>query len=162
MAASAVGCRVRGYGLGGRWSGGGGGAGGGSLPCPCECVGVRRPEATGLGVPLEVGDMDCRRLDRHEIEGRRPPAARALAERPRGRDHDPTPEQLRALLVVVPTQHDLCPRSHDATLRLARSEEHTSELQSRLHLVCRLLLEKKKKENLKTLVIGIKDINNVK
>src|SRR2546422_8437565 len=30
------------------------------------------------------------------------------------------------------------------TLRL-RSEEHTSELQSRLHLVCRLLLEKKKR-----------------
>src|SRR2546422_2295747 len=28
-----------------------------------------------------------------------------------------------------------------------RSEEHTSELQSRLHLVCRLLLEKKKKIN---------------
>src|SRR2546422_1474098 len=31
-------------------------------------------------------------------------------------------------------------------LRDARSEEHTSELQSRLHLVCRLLLEKKKKD----------------
>src|SRR2546422_6355248 len=29
-----------------------------------------------------------------------------------------------------------------------RSEEHTSELQSRLHLVCRLLLEKKKNANL--------------
>src|SRR5690554_7165272 len=29
--------------------------------------------------------------------------------------------------------------------KLARSEEHTSELQSRPHLVCRLLLEKKKK-----------------
>src|SRR2546429_6623439 len=29
----------------------------------------------------------------------------------------------------------------------ARSEEHTSELQSRLHLVCRLLLEKKKDTN---------------
>src|SRR2546422_7794910 len=29
-----------------------------------------------------------------------------------------------------------------------RSEEHTSELQSRLHLVCRLLLEKKKKNTL--------------
>src|SRR3989442_8348773 len=28
-----------------------------------------------------------------------------------------------------------------------RSEEHTSELQSRPHLVCRLLLEKKKKQN---------------
>src|SRR3989449_3206089 len=31
----------------------------------------------------------------------------------------------------------------------ARSEEHTSELQSRLHLVCRLLLEKKKKKTVK-------------
>src|SRR2546422_1824195 len=30
----------------------------------------------------------------------------------------------------------------------ARSEEHTSELQSRLHLVCRLLLEKKKKKKI--------------
>src|SRR2546429_6417137 len=34
--------------------------------------------------------------------------------------------------------------SEDAAGEL-RSEEHTSELQSRLHLVCRLLLEKKKK-----------------
>src|SRR2546422_5419874 len=35
-----------------------------------------------------------------------------------------------------------------ARLRV-RSEEHTSELQSRLHLVCRLLLEKKKKKRAK-------------
>src|SRR2546422_3769994 len=33
--------------------------------------------------------------------------------------------------------------------RVARSEEHTSELQSRLHLVCRLLLEKKKRSNVR-------------
>src|SRR5690625_932131 len=33
-----------------------------------------------------------------------------------------------------------------ATKAAARSEEHTSELQSRGHLVCRLLLEKKKKD----------------
>src|SRR5256884_3643121 len=33
-----------------------------------------------------------------------------------------------------------------ATGARSRSEEHTSELQSRLHLVCRLLLEKKKKK----------------
>src|SRR2546422_7552892 len=33
----------------------------------------------------------------------------------------------------------------DARCTHHRSEEHTSELQSRLHLVCRLLLEKKKK-----------------
>src|SRR2546429_1847388 len=32
----------------------------------------------------------------------------------------------------------------EVILRKPRSEEHTSELQSRLHLVCRLLLEKKK------------------
>src|SRR5438067_8250334 len=36
------------------------------------------------------------------------------------------------------------PRPHDVD-RLCRSEEHTSELQSRFDLVCRLLLEKKKK-----------------
>src|SRR2546429_885652 len=60
------------------------------------------------------------------------------------------------------SQHAKCP-SHDSTrlsllhfdrsrhrahwqeaLARLRSEEHTSELQSRLHLVCRLLLEKKK------------------
>src|SRR2546429_6824302 len=34
----------------------------------------------------------------------------------------------------------------------SRSEEHTSELQSRLHLVCRLLLEKKKKNTWKAAV----------
>src|SRR2546429_1581524 len=34
-----------------------------------------------------------------------------------------------------------------------RSEEHTSELQSRLHLVCRLLLEKKKKKHHKFKVL---------
>src|SRR5689334_23579354 len=34
-------------------------------------------------------------------------------------------------------------------LREARSEEHTSELQSQFHLVCRLLLEKKKKKTKK-------------
>src|SRR2546422_4285151 len=40
-------------------------------------------------------------------------------------------------------------QSHRGERFLQRSEEHTSELQSRLHLVCRLLLEKKKK-NTKT------------
>src|SRR2546429_3489068 len=38
-----------------------------------------------------------------------------------------------------------------AMLLRRRSEEHTSELQSRLHLVCRLLLEKKK-QNTKTTI----------
>src|SRR2546422_5416835 len=37
-----------------------------------------------------------------------------------------------------------------AAPQAVRSEEHTSELQSRLHLVCRLLLEKKKNEAIGT------------
>src|SRR2546422_1336759 len=45
------------------------------------------------------------------------------------------PEDRRA-----PAHHAAAERGRD------RSEEHTSELQSRLHLVCRLLLEKKKKK----------------
>src|SRR5260370_28588138 len=42
-----------------------------------------------------------------------------------------------------PRQMRLCGLHHHAHL-LERSEEHTSELQSHLNLVCRLLLEKKK------------------
>src|SRR3712207_6954190 len=41
----------------------------------------------------------------------------------------------------VEDQHELC----GAQQRQQRSEEHTSELQSRQYLVCRLLLEKKKR-----------------
>src|SRR3712207_9110315 len=46
-------------------------------------------------------------------------------------------------------QHRVRRRVHeDAGVRVdERSEEHTSELQSRQYLVCRLLLEKKKKNN---------------
>src|SRR5690625_7098677 len=44
--------------------------------------------------------------------------------------------------------HDLLRFTDDALqVLLVRSEEHTSELQSRGHLVCRLLLEKKKKHS---------------
>src|SRR5260370_7307370 len=39
------------------------------------------------------------------------------------------------------------PYDREQPLSDARSEEHTSELQSHLNLVCRLLLEKKKKDN---------------
>src|SRR2546429_5636209 len=44
-------------------------------------------------------------------------------------------------LSVWPSASD---RPWSTSARCRRSEEHTSELQSRLHLVCRLLLEKKK------------------
>src|SRR2546422_6973237 len=61
-----------------------------------------------------------------------PPDGQLLAHRVReetGLDHEPV-----GLGELAPVR-DEC----------HRSEEHTSELQSRLHLVCRLLLEKKKK-----------------
>src|SRR5439155_19280787 len=49
--------------------------------------------------------------------------------------------------VSIPRKEIAESRSAHAT-EISRSEEHTSELQSRGHLVCRLLLEKKKKQNL--------------
>src|SRR3712207_7242200 len=45
------------------------------------------------------------------------------------------------------------PHGGDNDIRL-RSEEHTSELQSRQYLVCRLLLEKKKKHNISFLFMS--------
>src|SRR2546425_8325826 len=42
------------------------------------------------------------------------------------------------------------PRAYHVAQAVARSEEHTSELQSLAYLVCRLLLEKKKKYTLKS------------
>src|SRR2546429_6303303 len=47
-------------------------------------------------------------------------------------------------LCMVPANDANPLLAHTAKV-IMRSEEHTSELQSRLHLVCRLLLEKKKK-----------------
>src|SRR5256884_919557 len=47
-------------------------------------------------------------------------------------------EHVRSLGLTIPCDREL--------LTGMRSEEHTSELQSRLHLVCRLLLEKKNPE----------------
>src|SRR2546422_7998332 len=46
----------------------------------------------------------------------------------------------RPTLLIYDAEDDCCFRAP----LVKRSEEHTSELQSRLHLVCRLLLEKKK------------------
>src|SRR2546425_5186557 len=54
---------------------------------------------------------------------------------PASTTRDPTPPPAR------------CSTSPPRCARLARSEEHTSELQSLAYLVCRLLLEKKKKNN---------------
>src|SRR5690625_6989300 len=54
--------------------------------------------------------------------------------------HNSTPRRRHSRVCVIPSPH----RSSISVLWKTRSEEHTSELQSRGHLVCRLLLEKKK------------------
>src|SRR3989442_4801348 len=60
----------------------------------------------------------------------------------RSSDSDPLPWSIRVRRVAQHTWlASLLPLAQRAELR---SEEHTSELQSRPHLVCRLLLEKKK------------------
>src|SRR5699024_12072039 len=51
------------------------------------------------------------------------------------------------------THEVLPPRARSG--RTSRSEEHTSELQSRFDLVCRLLLEKKKNSNLVELILHL-------
>src|SRR2546429_6783707 len=57
--------------------------------------------------------------------------------------HDALPISQRLLARLFFLRPLLC-LDQRPQVRFERSEEHTSELQSRLHLVCRLLLEKKK------------------
>src|SRR3989449_3402501 len=54
-------------------------------------------------------------------------------------------------------RHRICKGNQPVRVPAARSEEHTSELQSRLHLVCRLLLEKKKKTIIITRLTSMSD-----
>src|SRR2546427_4810874 len=55
------------------------------------------------------------------------------------------PDHLHLLTDCPNTSADVLRRLKGLTARRVRSEEHTSELQSQSNLVCRLLLEKKKK-----------------
>src|SRR5688572_31539300 len=76
-------------------------------------------------------------LFRSDIFGR--PARNSPCEC--GRSSDPTMSQALHLMNAPEVERKV---SHPDG-RVARSEEHTSELQSQSNLVCRLLLEKKKK-----------------
>src|SRR5256884_2337869 len=68
---------------------------------------------------------------------------------PKRRQSASRPMQMEPLCEIIPTLPGSCAGSRSAWMytmlgTCGRSEEHTSELQSRLHLVCRLLLEQKK------------------
>src|SRR5207244_9959437 len=67
----------------------------------------------------------------------------------RQRDHHGQAQRHPQRIAVAKDSHQLCPMGGpDLPVEQGedRSEEHTSELQSPDHLVCRLLLEKKKKQ----------------
>src|SRR5262245_63418338 len=70
--------------------------------------------------------------------------------------HDALPISVRRVLPRRRPRDRRPPGSHGVAgnqpLRRTRSEEHTSELQSLRHLVCRLLLEKKKTNKIAALV----------
>src|SRR2546422_8075007 len=77
---------------------------------------------------------------------RRPPRSTLFPYTTLFRSHPHEPRAAIAVrLVAVLGLQPATPRQE------MRSEEHTSELQSRLHLVCRLLLEKKKKHDARRL-----------
>src|SRR5205809_4949855 len=90
----------------------------------CRLLGIPS-EAQALGVHLEALGLSPSEISLHLV----------LA-RPR----DGSPWHGRVLVTQPSGDRRIC----DCTITGVRSEEHTSELQSRLHLVCRLLLEKKK------------------
>src|SRR5439155_16752560 len=71
-------------------------------------------------------------------------AHRRAADRAGGRVRARSPPAAPGRRKAGKASNRFCPRGQPSA---ARSEEHTSEFQSRGHLVCRLLLEKKKKNN---------------
>src|SRR3989449_3558954 len=121
---------------------------------PHTCLHLAQPE-----------DSETRDLDRlallhgldHGIDHRREHLVDLLPARPGpfgeprhqlrlGHQHLPGGWKGGANLTAPDMRVSRKPASIKDSERAWRSEEHTSELQSRLHLVCRLLLEKKKKK----------------
>src|SRR5689334_24435364 len=98
---------------------------------------MRRPRGQG-GSPARP-DRAAGALRRRDESPRAQPAARA---RPQTRTDD---RRLAMIvhMVILKVKKSVAPKDVERVFA-ARSEEHTSELQSQFHLVCRLLLEKKK------------------
>src|SRR5687768_18060129 len=75
---------------------------------------------------------------------RRPPRSTLFPYTTLFRSRFDLPEPASSDAALAAYDRALSQHPRTRLLLLTRSEEHTSELQSRLHLVCRLLLEKKK------------------
>src|SRR6267143_2456180 len=103
-----------------------------------------RARLTALGL-TPMWETTARPLTRLEIARLVARALDRLAGRPRM-----APADLEPLERLVLTFSDELPLAGYQVVEPPRSEEHTSELQSQFHLVCRLLLEKKKRTLEKT------------
>src|SRR3989449_5986853 len=128
-----------------------------------RCVGIqiqtptgRRPDGARDIEPDQPVDEARAHADADEGPGQRELLARTRASHV-GEHHDArggpavrqleprAPKRVAARRVAAVAAQGSWPAEvPDAATAATRSEEHTSELQSRLHLVCRLLLEKKK------------------
>src|SRR5260370_3739740 len=75
--------------------------------------------------------------------------------RPSGRERAVGAVSASCVLPWTPALTMRSIREYGIIIVRTRSEEHTSELQSHLNLVCRLLLEKKKKNKLRIRVIDV-------
>src|SRR5207249_6315324 len=115
-----------------------------SLPSRLAAV-----EAIGTLGTLRAGEILARVARRNDELGRR---ARLVSQRRRRTGLSEREVEVVQLAAAGGTNRDIAERlslsQHTIARHLAnaRSEEHTSELQSRFDLVCRLLLEKKKKK----------------
>src|SRR5438309_9638435 len=110
-------------------------------------------------LPMEPLETDGSQLTRSEtlVDDRDSPFDSVAHKEVRARVEQElrkVPEPYRTTLVL----RDLEEMSYE---EIARSEEHTSELQSQFHLVCRLLLEKKKTIYIETSVIKITTTDNI-
>src|SRR6266436_1210862 len=123
-----------------------GGAGRGRRAQPCQGAAAVWDDRC-VRFLCEPGGGVMPLMDERAVHAGCPRARARLSRRSaRGRADEPRGSPLRGRHAREPLQRHAARRGAGP-----RSEEHTSELQSRLHLVCRLLLEKKKKKKIRLL-----------
>src|SRR5690625_6188081 len=110
------------------------------VECARPCIEERDPDQDQEGADT-IGDCEVERA----FEGRRLPL---ITGQTIGRDTHQLEEdeEIEEIAGQGEADHPSSEGQDERVVESLRSEEHTSELQSRGHLVCRLLLEKKKKK----------------
>src|SRR5687768_17899628 len=103
---------------------------------------MTRPPSLSTLFPYTTLFRSIRRLDGLDVTGF---LLAGTFEKTRGFRESVRQQQIERVLRIGGTERTPVVKLHP----IARSEEHTSELQSRLHLVCRLLLEKKKDQKVR-------------